>query len=422
VRMKGILIILLVSVLSLMRCSDLCGQDSERGRVFNTDEIKRAILYKGSYALLIGNSKYRHWADLNSIPEEMKNLGALLEKQHHFVVEPHENLTNEQLKKTVDQFINDYGFEENNRLLIYFSGHGHTRERRNSQIGYIVPTDAPALNGKEIEFAKNAVDMEQIVGWAKRIEAKHALFVFDSCFASTVFDVKSPLPPPYITASTMKHVRQFITAGEKEVPARSVFINFLIEGIKGEADRNKDGYITGSELGGYVREKVMAYSEIQEPGCGKIKDPELDRGDFVFILEPPGPKSGDFTISAGGVPSTVASSHVTPDVSIVTGTMYENLYLLPITEDEGNFRTSMGKRIVFKLNENNQYEFEWKDGIVYAGGEVVSSGREFKIHFIIVSDDVYKRVQSISSMNKEQFDEVDKIAVKKVSFWRDQTK
>jgi len=46
----------------------------------------------------------------------------------------------------------------------------------------------------------------------------------------------------------------------------------------------KDGYITGQELGFYLKNKVPQYTE-QTPQYGKIKDYELSRGDFIFVVK-----------------------------------------------------------------------------------------------------------------------------------------
>ena len=77
----------------------------------------------------------------------------------------------------------------------------------------------------------------------------------------------------------------FITAGSanQEVPAKSVFVPSLLRALQGEADRSpRDGYVSGSELGEYLLEKVPYYNPSQTPQYGKIRDPELDMGDFVF--------------------------------------------------------------------------------------------------------------------------------------------
>jgi hypothetical protein len=82
-------------------------------------------------------------------------------------------------------------------------------------------------------------------------------------------------------------VRQFITAGtaDQEVPNRSIFREQFVEGLEGRADTDRDGYITGSELGMFLQRNVTNYTKgAQTPQWGKIRLPQLDRGDFVFQL------------------------------------------------------------------------------------------------------------------------------------------
>ena len=94
-------------------------------------------------------------------------------------------------------------------------------------------------------------------------------------------------------------MRQFITAGSEKqtVPDESIFRRQLVAALRdGEADYNKDGYITGSELGMFLEEKVTNLSHrSQTPLVGKINDGNLNLGDFVFmspVKPPPPPQNG----------------------------------------------------------------------------------------------------------------------------------
>ena len=129
--------------------------------------------------------------------------------------------------------------------------------------------------------------MSQILAWSRQVTAKHALFLFDSCFSGTVFKTKAlPKQPPHISRATALPVRQFITAGNagEQVQARSVFTPAFVDALTyGWGDTNKDGYITGVELGLYLEAKVPQHAQ-QSPQFGKHPDYPLSRGDFVFTL------------------------------------------------------------------------------------------------------------------------------------------
>jgi Flp pilus assembly protein TadD len=152
-----------------------------------------------------------------------------------------------------------------------------------------VPVDAPdpAVNSQSQQaFLKVALDMEQVESWARQIEAKHVLFVFDSCFSGTIFKQRSSSEKPlYIQSVMNKPVRQFLTAGDADqrVPAKSIFTPLFIRALEGEADViNRDGYVTGNELGNYLKQNLSEYTKTQTPQFGTIRDPDLDQGDIVF--------------------------------------------------------------------------------------------------------------------------------------------
>jgi len=284
--MKKITICMVVSILSLFLTPLSLGAQTKGIKVVIKDTSGRKVgLYKSSYALLIGISIYTAgWPKLNAVPNEIKQVAALLKKRGFHVVKVM-NPTGDALKDAFEDFINNYGFEQDSRLLFYFSGHGHTLH--GGEKGYLVPTDAPNPNNDRIGFLRKALPMNQILAWSRQMEAKHALFLFDSCFSGTVFKAKNlPEKPPHISRATDLSVRQYIAAGDagESVPAKSVFTPAFIDALDyGWGDLNGDGYISGTELGLYLQEKVPQHST-QNPQYGKIKDYELARGDFIFQL------------------------------------------------------------------------------------------------------------------------------------------
>jgi hypothetical protein len=127
--------------------------------------------------------------------------------------------------------------------------------------------------------------MKDIEAYSLRIRSKHLLMLFDSCFSGSLFSMVRAVPED-ISEKSSQPVRQYITAGaeEEQVPDKSMFKRSLVVGLEGDADLTRDGYITGSELGLYLADKVVKYTKgKQHPQYGKINNPELDRGDFVFV-------------------------------------------------------------------------------------------------------------------------------------------
>jgi hypothetical protein len=262
-------------------------------------------LYKKSYALLIGAGNYYNgWPKLNGVMQDVAAVKEALEEQGFTVVTVIDP-TLEELQAAYRDFINKYGLDKDNRLILYFAGHGHTiRASYGEEMGYIVPVDAPNPNIDKKGFLSRAMAMEQIEVFAKQIQSKHALFLFDACFSGSIFAISRAIPEN-ITYKTTKPVRQFITSGsaDETVPDESVFRQQFIAALEGEADVNNDGFITGTELGEFLQEKVVNYSHgSQHPQYGKIRNPHLDKGDFVFVAL--NDENGTLTASKADLPAT----------------------------------------------------------------------------------------------------------------------
>ncbi|MBI4384770.1 MAG: SUMF1/EgtB/PvdO family nonheme iron enzyme [Nitrospinae bacterium] len=248
---------------------------------------KEVMLYKESHALVIGVSAYTEgWPQLPGALKDAQLVRQSLEQQG-FDVTVVPDPDRAALLRAFDDFINRYGQEPDNRLLFYFAGHGHTMKLAyGAEMGYIVPRDAPNPNRDPSGFLARALSMQQIEVYARNIQAKHALFMFDSCFSGAIF-ATSRAVPENIGYKTSKPVRQFITAGgaNETVSDESVFRGQFIAGLRGKADADGDGYVTGMELGEFLQKTVVNYSKgTQHPQYGKIRDPHLDEGDFVFSL------------------------------------------------------------------------------------------------------------------------------------------
>ena len=249
---------------------------------------QQARLYQNSHALLIGVSTYQNgWPDLPGVRKDMVLVQEALE-ENSFEVTAVNDPSSEDLKKIFDLFVSLYGRDPENRLLIYFAGHGHSQlQTYGTMMGYLVPSDAPDpqqdLNG----FLDKALTLGMIEVYSKNIQSKHALFLFDSCFSGELFSTNRAIPKE-ISFSTSKPVRQYITSGSagETVSDQSVFRQQFINGLNGDADSDNDGFVTGTELGQFLQKTVKQYTKgYQTPQYGKIRDRNLDQGDFVFAVQ-----------------------------------------------------------------------------------------------------------------------------------------
>ena len=262
-----------------------------------------SYIYEESHALIIGISDYTNgWSKLPGVKTDVGEVSLALE-ENGFEVEVVEDPTLDELEIAIEDFIFDKGADPENRLLIYYAGHGHTKTLGyGGEMGYLVPADAPLpKKGRDIAFQRSVMSMQEIEVYAKNTSAKHVLFMFDSCFAGSVF-LATRAAPSYIEVFTEEPVRQFITSGsaEQEVPDISIFRRAFIDALEGSADFDKDGYLTGSELGTYIQKRTAEdWKGELTPQYGKLQDPNLNKGDFVFkIGKPANQSSATNTVTA----------------------------------------------------------------------------------------------------------------------------
>ena len=279
-------------------------------------------LYKASYALIVGNGTYRNgWDPLPGATRDVQEVASAL-KIHGFNVTLKTDLTKDKFEDAFETFVQN-GKNEDARLLFYYAGHGYTEELADGEhLGYLVMVDAPLPKSGGIDGSKS-VDMESLVTQSRRMQSRHVLFVFDSCFSGTILNARSQIPPPYVSNNVKYPVRQFITAGRADeiVPDYSVFKQAFLNLVEGRAPEPiADGYVTGAELGLYLKTEVPKYNRGQNPQYGKINNPKLNQGDFVFVLPraaPPPPGEALSTMATLNVTSTPGGATVYLDGIVI---------------------------------------------------------------------------------------------------------
>lgn len=270
----------------IFTCTTLCFSAS-RGIQITGKKGKTFDLYKDYHALVVGVGDYTEgWPDLPGALKDCEEVAGSLEG-YGFTVKTLKNPTSKVMNRALAELTYRTGGESDRGLLLYFAGHGETMNLADgNSLGFIIPSDCPLKNQDPIGFDDLAISMKEIEALSLKVKSKHLLMVFDSCFSGSLFNLVRAAPMEISEKSTMP-VRQFITAGSsgEQVPDTSVFKQVFLDGIKGDADLNKDGYITGSELGMHLQTKVVNYSRGgQHPQYGKINNPKLDKGDFIFVV------------------------------------------------------------------------------------------------------------------------------------------
>ena len=229
--------------------------------VATTPEGKRIPLYDNSYALVVGNGNYsKGWDPLPGALQDVDGVAKALRKNGFSKVVLKKNLTRASFNQVFGNFCHNYGRDPNNRLLFYYAGHGHTQKMANDEdLGFLVMVNAPSPLTDPVGFELASIDMQSMVTRGKRIKVRHVLFMFDSCFSGSILNLREQVVPENISASVKLPVRQFITAGRANEPVsdHSIFKVAFLDLLEGRGrEPNPDGYITGEELGFYLKNTV----------------------------------------------------------------------------------------------------------------------------------------------------------------------
>ena len=246
--------------------------------------------YRESWAVIIGIDKYQQWPKLSYAVNDAKGVRELLTRKYRFKTENiimllDENATREKILSVLGDIMgNGDKVKKDDRVFIFFAGHGITRKLPNGrELGYIVPVDADSQN-----YQGKSISMTNFQDISEAIPAKHLLFVMDSCYSGLGLTRGGGTADSgnYLREVSRRMSRQMLTAGganeqvaDNGPNGHSIFTWTLLQGLEGRADLNNDGVITASEIAAYVGPTVSALSR-QTPAFGSLAGSE--GGEFIF--------------------------------------------------------------------------------------------------------------------------------------------
>jgi len=242
-------------------------------------------LYGKSFAVVIGVNKYEKWpplefavADAGAVKQKLEKAGF----DHITTIFDKEATQRRILTELFHELPKKVG--RHDRVVFYFAGHGQTEDlAKGGKRGYIIPVDADMSN-----YSGTAISMEQIRSLSSRIQAKHLLYVMDSCYSGLGLNRSSGVSPKtsdYLRKVASMRAVQIVTAGGsgeqvQEKDGHGLFTIYFLKALEGEADLNKDNVVTGTELGAYLRPTVSnASKQAQTPLYGRLEG----EGEFLFF-------------------------------------------------------------------------------------------------------------------------------------------
>jgi uncharacterized caspase-like protein len=200
---------------------------------------------------------YSHLVEFSQIPRE--NVTLLLDQ----------DATLTRMRSTLGTHLKNKAGKED-MVIIFFAGHGATEKDVMSPDGdglekYLLPYDADPK-----DLYATAMPMAEVSRIFSRIQSERLIFIADSCYSGAsggrtidVSGIRATISDAFLDRVAGGKGRVIITAsGANEVSAeydnikQGVFTYYLVEGLNGKADRDKDGVITVDEVYQYVSEAV----------------------------------------------------------------------------------------------------------------------------------------------------------------------
>ncbi|NRA51036.1 MAG: caspase family protein [Phaeodactylibacter sp.] len=230
------------------------------------------------FAVVIGVSKYTHMVPLNYTDDDAYQMYAFLKSPEggaldddHISILIDEAATLNRIKFTMKEVFNRAGPED--LIMLYYSGHGYADA--------FLPID---FNG-----VHNKLFHKEIIGIFERSPAKYKLCIADACYSGGMLAAKGGIAPSQLTQDLYDRLAEAApgtalimssksneTSLESKGLRQGVFSHYLIRGLKGEADRNKDRYVDISELFRFVSQNVQNYTGSQQsPMIEGDYDPEM---------------------------------------------------------------------------------------------------------------------------------------------------
>jgi Caspase domain/Glucodextranase, domain B len=249
-------------------------------------EREPEIEIRGRYvALVIGIDEYSGlWPKLDNAVRDAEALAAVLRDDYQFdevITLINAEATREGIILRVEALADE--LEEEDNLLVYYSGHGQLDQRFNR--GYWVPVDAESASTSE--FIANT----EVQTWLRGFKARHTLLIADACFAGDLFRAGPALmrefkgTPAYYQSMHDKKSRKALTSGGVQpvmdggAEGHSVFAFYLLKALR----ENRKPYLDASELFDAVDLPVRNNSDEQTPLFSPIKNSGDEGGQFVFV-------------------------------------------------------------------------------------------------------------------------------------------
>lgn len=218
------------------------------------------------WAVVVGVSTYEHMPTLRFTDDDAYRFyaflkspegGALVNDQIQVLID--ENATRNNILTALQETL--LKADKNDVIVFYFSGHGLE--------GSFIPVDYDGFN--------NRLYHDEIKNIFNKSQAKHKMIFADACYSGSLLAMKSPthqmMHKYYESFENTKGGLAFFTSSQGEEISledgglrQGIFTHYLIRGLNGEADKDRNKIVTIEEIASFVRKNVQEYTaKVQTP-------------------------------------------------------------------------------------------------------------------------------------------------------------
>jgi uncharacterized caspase-like protein len=220
---------------------------------------------------------------------DAKGVASLLEQRYGFKVKTLLDATSDSIVAALDQYSID--LKEDNRLLIYYAGHGGTRDGPPERAFWLGVNADPRTQ-------EGWISAEVVTNKIKQIQAKHILLVSDSCFSAsithpTTTTIRRDLREQRFKLQWDRRARMVLTSGQNTPVVdnsgdhtHSLFAKYFLSVLL-ENDNLMSGEQLAYELGVRMQKEADSMGLQQAPTYSSLLDAGHAYGDFFFL--PPAP-------------------------------------------------------------------------------------------------------------------------------------
>ena len=275
-------IALLISLTALLGFAQQAQRDLKVEKdVTPVAPAKATVQIPRSYALVIGIAKYKNLPAAQQLQYSERDAQAVYSilispeggnfraENVHTLIGAKATLT--AVRRELEEWLPSVAKEED-RVLVYFAGHGFVAAGQ----PYLAPYDIELA-----QIAKTAYPMATLGTVFGKIKAKWKVLLTDSCHSGAVAPESDVQTINRALIDATRSVFSLTASRDRERSFESpdwggghgIFTYYVVRGLEGEADENRDGLVTADELAEYARRNVREATE------GK-QNPTSDRSSF----------------------------------------------------------------------------------------------------------------------------------------------